>query len=140
VSFVVDASLTLAWYFEDEATPATEALLDRLAMNGAVVPALWRLEVGNGFQMAFRRKRIDKAYRDTALTELAAMPITIDAETDTHAWTTTLRLSERFTLSLYDAAYLELAQRRDLPLASLDKQLRAAGHALSVPLLGQVAP
>jgi predicted nucleic acid-binding protein len=73
--------------------------------------------------MAIRRKRIDKAYRDTALTELAAMPITIDAETDTHAWTTTLCLSERFTLSLYDAAYLELAQRRDLPLASLDKQL-----------------
>jgi len=136
VSFVVDASLTLAWYFEDEATPATEALLDRLAMNGAVVPALWRLEVGNGFQMAIRRKRIDKTYRDTALTELAAMPITIDAETDTHAWTTTLRLSERFTLSLYDAAYLELAQRRDLPLASLDKQLRAAGHALHVELLG----
>jgi predicted nucleic acid-binding protein len=136
VSFVVDASLTLAWYFEDEATPATEALLDQLAANGAVVPALWRLEVGNGLQMAIRRKRIDKAYRDTALTELAAMPISVDSETDTHAWTTTLRLSERFTLSLYDAAYLELAQRRDLPLASLDKELRAAAQTVHVELLG----
>lgn len=136
MSFVVDASLTLAWYFEDEATPATDELLDRLASHGAVVPSLWRLEVGNAFQMAIRRKRIDTVFRDEALTELAAMPITIDPETDTHAWTATLRLSERFALSLYDAAYLELAQRRGLPLASLDRQLRAAGHSLSVALLG----
>ena len=136
MSFVIDASLTLAWYFEDEAKPATDALLDRLALNGAVVPALWRLEVGNAFQTAIRRKRVDAAFRDAALAELAAMPISVDPETDIHAWSTTLRLSERFALSLYDAAYLELAQRRGLPLASLDKELWAAAHTLNVTLLG----
>ena len=139
MTFVIDASLTLAWYFEDEATPATDELLDRLASNGAVVPALWRLEVGNALQMAIRRKRIDATFRDAALAELSAMPVSVDLETDTHAWNATLRLSERFALTLYDAAYLELAQRRGLPLASLDRELRSAGHALNMLLLGTAA-
>jgi predicted nucleic acid-binding protein len=136
VSLVLDASLTMAWYFDDESTAATDALLDRVSDAGAVAPTVWRLEVANAFQTAIRRKRIDAAYRDGALTELALLPITIDADTDTFAWTTTLRLAERFTLTVYDAAYLELAQRRSLPLATLDEPLRAAGHALGVPLLG----
>jgi predicted nucleic acid-binding protein len=140
VSFVLDASLALAWYFEDEATPPTDELLDRLASTGAVVPALWRLEVGNALQMAIRRKRIDAVFRDTALEELAAMPITVDLETDAHAWTTTLRLADRFALTLYDATYLELAQRRGLPLASLDKELCAAAHVLDLKFLGVGAP
>jgi predicted nucleic acid-binding protein len=136
VSLVLDASLTMAWYFDDESTAATDALLDRVSDAGAVAPTVWRLEVANAFQTAIRRKRIDAAYRDGALTELALLPIAIDADTDTFAWTTTLRLAERFTLTVYDAAYLELAQRRSLPLATLDEPLRAAGHALGVPLLG----
>jgi predicted nucleic acid-binding protein len=136
VSLVLDASLTMAWYFDDESTAATDALLDRVSDAGAVAPTVWRLEVANAFQTAIRRKRIDAAYRDGALTELALLPITIDADTDTFAWTTTLRLAERFTLTVYDATYLELAQRRGLPLATLDEPLRAAGHALGVPLLG----
>jgi predicted nucleic acid-binding protein len=136
VSLVLDASLTMAWYFDDESTAATDALLDRVSDAGAVAPTVWRLEVANAFQTAIRRKRIDAAYRDGALTELALLPIAIDADTDTFAWTTTLRLAERFTLTVYDAAYLELAQRRGLPLATLDEPLRAAGHALGVPLLG----
>jgi predicted nucleic acid-binding protein len=136
VSLVLDASLTMAWYFDDESTATTDALLDRVSDAGAVAPTLWRLEVANAFQTAIRRKRIDAAYRDGALTELALLPIAIDADTGTFAWTTTLRLAERFTLTVYDAAYLELAQRRSLPLATLDEPLRAAGHALGVPLLG----
>lgn len=138
MSFVLDASLTLAWYFDDETTPATDEVLDRLTEEGAVVPALWRLEVGNALQMAVRRQRIDATYRDNALAELAAMPITIDAETNARAWTTTLHLSERFALTLYDAAYLELAQRLDLALATLDAELRSAGRSLGMPLLGAV--
>ena len=136
MSLVLDASLTMAWYFDDESTAATDALLDRVSDAGAVAPTVWRLEVANAFQTAIRRKRIDAAYRDGALTELALLPIAIDADTDTFAWTTTLRLAERFTLTVYDAAYLELAQRRSLPLATLDEPLRAAGHVLGVPLLG----
>ena len=136
MSLVVDASLAIAWYFEDESNEATEGVLDRVTESGAVVPGLWRLEVANAFQMAVRRKRIDSAYRDASLGELALMPITVDDETNSYAWTTTLRLAERFSLTLYDAAYLELAQRRSLPLATLDRDLRAAAPALNIQLLG----
>jgi predicted nucleic acid-binding protein len=136
VNLVLDASVTMAWCFEDEATRATDDVLDQVVETGAIVPTIWRFEVGNALQMAIRRQRIDAIFRDDALVKLSAMPITVDTETDLHAWTTALRLSERFGLTLYDAAYLELAQRRDLPLATFDSELRAAAQALSVRLLG----
>ncbi len=115
MSVVVDASLTLTWYFDDETTPATEAVLDQVSETGAVVPTLWRLEVANAFQSALRRKLITALCRDESLSELALLPITVDVDTDTYAWSTTLRLAERFALTIYDAAYLELAQRRSFP-------------------------
>ncbi|HME27681.1 MAG TPA: type II toxin-antitoxin system VapC family toxin [Acetobacteraceae bacterium] len=136
MSLVLDPSLALSWYFEDERTPEADALLDQVVNQGAVVPALWRLEIANGFQIAIRRERIDTVFRDNALAELATMAITVDSDTDANAWTTTLLLSDRFRLTAYDAAYLELAQRRKLPLASLDRDLRRAGAALGVMLLG----
>lgn len=86
--------------------------------------------------MAIRRKRIDVAYRDSALAQLTRMPITIDAETDARAWSATLQLADRFGLSPYDAAYLELAHRERLPLASLDRPLRTAARSLGVEVLG----
>ena len=89
-----------------------------------------------GSQSALRRKRISTAYRDDSLTELAQLPIAVDADTDTYAWTTTLRLAQRFGLTIYDATYLELAQRRSLPLATLDVPLRVAAGALGLSLLG----
>lgn len=136
MSLVIDASLTVSWYFEDETTPATEAILDRVSEAGATVPTLWRLEVANALQSAIRRQRITAPYRDQSLAELTQMPITIDAGTNVYAWTTTLRLAERFALTVYDSAYLELAQRRSLPLATLDAELREAAAALGVTLLG----
>ena len=136
MNLVIDASLTMAWYFDDESTPATDELLDRVAGVGAIVPALWKLEVANAFQSAIRRQRIDAPYRDASLNELSMFPITIDADTNSYAWSTTLRLAERFSLTPYDAAYLELAQRRSLPLATLDRDLRAAAPALNIELLG----
>ena len=136
MTLVIDASLTLSWYFEDERTPAADALLDQVTNTGAVVPSLWRLETANGLQVAIRRKRIDAVFRDRALTHLARLPIAIDAETDAHAWTTTLQLADSFQLTLYDAAYLELALRLALPLATLDSALRPAAAALGLTLLG----
>jgi predicted nucleic acid-binding protein len=136
MSLVIDASLTVSWYFEDETTPATEAILEKVSETGATVPTLWRLEVANAFQSAIRRKRITALYRDQALAELTQMPITIDGDTNVYAWTTTLRLAERFALTIYDSAYLELAQRGSLPLATLDAELREAAAALGVTLLG----
>ncbi len=94
MSLVLDASVTLAWYFEDERIP--DALLDRVAAEGAITPSVWRLEVANGFLSAIRRKRIEAAFRDSALQHLGSLPIEIDPETDLHAWTVTTKLSERF--------------------------------------------
>ncbi len=136
MSLVLDASLTLSWFFKDERTPGADAVLTEVTEKGAVVPALWRLEVANALQMALRRKRIDAAFRDSALTQLSRLSITADPDTDTYAWTVILQLADRFQLTLYDAAYLELAARRRLPLATLDRELRDASAALGVPLLG----
>jgi predicted nucleic acid-binding protein len=136
VSVVIDASIMLSWYFEDERTPASNAVPDQVTAAGAVVPSLWKLETANGLQIAIRRQRIDAAFRDLALFHLARLPITIDPETDLHAWITTLQLADHFQLTTYDAAYLELAQRRMLPLATLDAQLRRAAEALGLTLLG----
>ncbi len=136
MSLVLDASLTMTWYFEDEATPATDAVLDLVAQTSAIVPLLWKLEVANAFQSSIRRKRIDTAYRDTSIAGLGKLPIEIDPETDVHIWAAVLRLSDRFLLTIYNACYLELAQRRKLPLATLDQDLRAAGQAMKLELLG----
>jgi predicted nucleic acid-binding protein len=129
---VLDASLTLAWYFDDEANSAVDTVLADVVRHGAVVPPLWRLEVANGFQSAIRRKRIDQRYRDDSLAELRLLPIKIDSECDTRVWSSALSLVDRFGLSVYDACYLELAQRRDLPLGTLDARLRSAGAALGL--------
>ena len=134
--FVLDSSITLSWAFEDETDAYAEAVADSLPGKQAVIPALWRLEVANALQSAIRRKRITAPYRDHSLAELTKLPITIDADTNVYAWTTTLRLAERFALTIYDSAYLELAQRRSLPLATLDAELREAAAALGITLLG----
>jgi predicted nucleic acid-binding protein len=130
---VLDASLTLAWYFEDEATVETNRLLYAVTRGGAVDPPFWRLEVANGFQSAIRRKRIDQRYRDDSLADLRLPPIEIDGESDARVWSSTLPLADRFGLSVYDSCYLELAQRRDLPLATLDGRLGSASAALGLP-------
>jgi predicted nucleic acid-binding protein len=138
VSLVIDSSMTLAWYFEDERTAASIAVLNQVAEEDAIVPALWRLEVLNGLQVAVRRGRIDIAYRDASLADLQSLVIAIDPGTNRHAWSVTLRLCDRFGLAPYDAAYLELALRRRLPLATLDSELVRAARAQSVPLVGTV--
>jgi predicted nucleic acid-binding protein len=126
VSIVIDASITLPWYFDDEASAATEAVLDRVVAEGAIVPAHWKLEIADGFRTGLRRGRIEPAYRDASLGDLDALPIEIDSETALQAWSATLRLADLHGLTPYDAAYLELALRRGLPLATLDGALQKA--------------
>ncbi len=135
MSAVLDASAALAWCFEDESSSKTDAVMLQVAKDGAFVPALWRLEVANGLQTGIRRGRVTTTQRAELLSALAAMEITTDPETDRYAWSTTVRLAERHGLTIYDASYLELAQRLSLPLASLDKALRSAASAAGVPLL-----
>lgn len=86
--------------------------------------------------MAERRGRLDIMRRHQLAGFLRDLPVNLDQETADQAWTATMRLSERHRLTLYDAAYLELAQRLQLPLATLDQELRAAANALGIPLLG----
>lgn len=136
MSLILDSSATLAWIYADEITHAIRQVFDLLRENGAWVPSLWRLEVANILEMGVRRARHDVAFRDATLADLALLPINLDPETDRQAWGATLRLAERHRLTSYDAAYLELAQRLRLPLATLDSDLRAAASDESVPLLG----
>lgn len=132
MSLVIDASVTLAWCFQDETSALAERALDEVAVSGAVVPGLWRLEVANALKMAVRRSRMTLAQRNQALTDLADLAVALDVETDAQAWTATLALADRFDLTLYDAAYLELSQRRNLPLATLDRELAAAADQLGL--------
>lgn len=136
MTFVLDNSVALAWCFEDEQTTAVMDLLDRVAETGANAPMLWPLEALNGLVVAERRRRIDAAKRAELATFLHALPIVLDMDTAGQAWAATLGLAERFRLSVYDAAYLELAQRRRIPLASLDRDLRAAASAAGLAVLG----
>jgi predicted nucleic acid-binding protein len=134
VSLVLDSSVTLAWIYTEETTSEIREILNQVADYGAWVPALWRLEVGNILEIGVRRKRHDAAFRDATLSDLLLLPLYVDSETDQRAWGPILRLAERHQLTLYDAAYLELAQRRGLPLATLDGDLRRAATLEKIPL------
>ncbi len=136
MSLVLDASATLAWVYGDETSAGIRAVFDRLSGEGAWVPSLWRLEVANVLEMGVRRGRHDRAFRDATMADLALLPVQVDGETDRQAWGATLRLAERHGLTVYDAAYLELALRRGLPLATLDGELRAAAAVEQVTVLG----
>jgi len=136
MSFVLDSSVTLTWCFEDEATAAADAVLTRLTEHGAHAPSLWPLEILNALAMARRRGRITAEVQRERIAFLHALPVALDAQTAAQAWSVTYRLAEQHRLTLHDASYLELAQRLELPLATLDTDLRAAAGALGVPLLG----
>lgn len=133
---VLDSSIALAWCMPDEDAPAADEVQARVARHGAYAAPHWPLEVANAFLMAIRRGRIDRRFRDGSSRDLAKLPIALDSEISTRAWRDCLRLADAHDLTVYDAAYLELAQRRALPLATLDGQLRAAARASGVALVG----
>ena len=127
--FVLDGSLALAWYFKDRADPYADAVAAR-----AAVPLIWPLEVANAVLMGERRQRSTEAQATVWLGYLASLPIAVDDETNDRAWGEVLSLARAHRLSAYDAAYLELALRRGLPLATLDDKLKAAASAVGVPM------
>ncbi len=136
MSFVLDASVALAWVYADETTEAVLDLFQNLRTNGAWVPGLWRWEIANVLQLNVRRGRHPGDFRDAALSTLALIPIKVDTEADRQAWGAALHMAERNGLTVYDSAYLEIASRRKIPLATLDRQLRAAALSEGIPLLG----
>jgi len=124
--FVLDCSMTMAWVFSDEATSETDTLLRSLSRDRAVVPALWQMEVANVLLAATRRGRIQKSEWSGLFESLSALPVELDADSGERVFGAALPLADSFGLTVYDAVYLELAIRRNLPLATLDKGLMRA--------------
>ena len=126
--WVIDASVTMPWFFADEATPFTENLLDAVGAQVLWAPTLWVLECTNVLQNAQRRRRIHGHRRAQIASELSALPVRLDPEVPD--FVSLDRLAAAHGVSAYDAAYLELALRRSLALFSLDARLIAAAGAL----------
>jgi predicted nucleic acid-binding protein len=129
-ALVLDCSVAMSWCFADEASPAGQAVQERLVSESAVVPAHWHLEVINVLAMAERRKRIAAADSNQFLRLLGTFDIEVDVEASARAFAHLLPLCRSHGLTSYDAAYLDLALRRGLPLAKLDGELRAAASDL----------
>ncbi len=135
MSIVLDASMAIGWLFADERAAASRLVLRRVVAEGALVPSLWRLEVANVLRNAVRRGRCDPGYADRCLSRLSRLPVSIDGDTDAQAWSGTRHLAIAHDLTLYDAAYLELAVRRARPLATRDTDLVKAATAIGLQLL-----
>jgi predicted nucleic acid-binding protein len=137
MSFVLDASMTMSWCFADESTPFGRQVLTELFDSYAVVPALWPFEIANVLAINEKRGRITEAISQEFLQTLTGLDIRIDNFSRTVDGMTLLPLVRRYGLSAYDAAYLELAKRLGLPLASFDNELIAAASREGVALVGQ---
>jgi len=133
-TFVVDCSVTITWCFEDERTAATDALLDRLSSEAAVVPQLWTVEVTNAMVIAERRGRVSVAQTTLFIDALLSLPIVV-AISDAELMPQVVAVARAHNLSAYDSAYVVLALNSGLPLATLDKAIIAAGKQLGLQIL-----
>ena len=137
-SFILDCSMTMAWCFDDEATPETRTLLASMKEKHAIVPSLWSLEVSNTLIVAERRNRITKETTRKIIAYLRELPIEIDHTISNYSsdygLTDIIELGWKYKLSAYDATYLDLAIREKLPLATLDKSLKSAAKELNLLL------
>lgn len=132
--FVVDASVILAWSLEDESSQPAEAAVERLLAEGGLAPAHWPLEVVNGLRSAERRGRIDEPSIRRLAAKLAGLPVDV-APVELSTALRVIESARRHDLSVYDAAYLDLAEVRGLPIATVDDQLARACRAANVPLI-----
>ena len=136
-AFVLDCSVAMTWLFQDEATPDTAKILRRLDAEAALVPAWWFLELANVMVVAERKGRITQRQTTEFVTELSKLNLDVDSESPQRAFEHLLPLCRAHELTSYYAMYLDLAVRRQLPLATLDRSLRKAAQKLGVKLLGQ---
>jgi len=134
--FVVDASVTLAWCFGDEASEVADRVLDQLEQDEALAPAIWPLEVANGLRTAERKGRLDLADLAQVRELLTALPVQVEGVPLETALGEVTELARQLDLSAYDAAYLALAARRGLALATVDDRLRQACERAGVELVG----
>jgi len=131
-AFVLDCSVTAAWLLEDEFVAGAEQVLDSLLTSTAHVPSIWHLEIGNVLLKTLRRGRISTTAFQLLLKELEALPVVTDGETERLSFRDILELARRYSLTTYDASYLELAARLNLPLSTLDKALVRAAAEIGV--------
>jgi predicted nucleic acid-binding protein len=131
--FVIDASIAACWAFDDEDHPVAALALERIRTDEALVPSLWWFEVRNTLIINERRGRLTEADVTVFLRGLARLGVTIDRTPDEAA---VLTLARRHRLTVYDASYLELAQREGVLLATLDKELVDAARVERLPLIG----
>jgi predicted nucleic acid-binding protein len=134
LKLVVDASAALPWFFADEKSDESDRILSAIYRDGAVVPAIWPIEVGNALTMGLRRKRISEADWLKSLSTLARLPITVEPLDHLKALSNLPSLAQKHNITFYDALYLEQAIRLSLPLASLDADLTKAAMAEKVQL------
>ncbi|MHB8591863.1 MAG: type II toxin-antitoxin system VapC family toxin [Vulcanimicrobiaceae bacterium] len=127
---VLDASTALSWLFEDERDEEAIAMANAVVVNGAIVPPLFRWEIQNALLAAVRRKRISLDRATESLAALDELGITVDGFILTSPLATGLGFTQRFGLTAYDAAYLELAVRRSVPLMTRDEKLKRAATDL----------
>jgi predicted nucleic acid-binding protein len=132
---VIDSSVALSWCFEDETSPETEAILDRVRVDGAVVPGLWHVEVANVLVQVEKRGRLNLSDVAEAIALLSRLHVAVDDETTPRAWREILNLARTESLTAYDASYLELAIRRGLALATKDRSLARAARRIGVAVL-----
>jgi len=133
--FALDASVVMAWCFQDEAGPYADALLERLpasAGSTAVVPAIWPFEVANALMIAMRRGRISRSEIDAFVGLLATLQIEVEPPAPSRIFSAVLSLASECELSVYDASYVETALRRGIALATLDRKLLAAAKKLDI--------
>lgn len=139
MSFVLDASMALAWHFRDEVTPRSRAVSALSDEQGIVVPGHWLVEVANGLRMGERRRRATQEETARLAGRLRLLEVEIDNEGVSDVLDRVVPLARAHDLTVYDTLYLELAERRGLPLASLDKALNAAARRVGVALVEETA-
>ena len=136
MTFVLDASITLAWCFVDESSEMADRVLAQLEGEEAIAPAIWPLEVANGLRTAERRGRLDLADLVQVRELLTALPVEVEGVPLDAALGEVSELARQLDLTAYDASYLALAARRGLPLATADDRLRRACAQAGVELVG----
>ena len=133
--FIVDASVALAWCFEDEVSEYADQVLGRLDEDRALVPSVWALEIANALAIAERRRRLSAADVARMALLFLGLPVAVQEVAPQVVLGPVLELARAHGLTAYDAAYLELAMREGLPLATQDEALRAAAQRVGLPLV-----
>jgi len=133
MDFVIDNSIVMSWCFEDEGSPYVDSVLDSLKKLSALTPAIWPLEVGNVLLVAERKNRLSEADSARFLALIGELPIVTEQETPERMMKEILALARNNNLSTYDASYLDLAMRKGIPIATLDKNLLQAAKNIKLP-------